>query len=596
MRIKTLYVSNFLGAASVDLQLAAPVQLFAGRNGAGKSSLRDAIALALTADLGRVSLKKDAPQLIHAGADGACCEISTDDGDTYSVTISAAGKIADSQKGREPDPTLNYVLDAQRFARLDATERRAFLYGLMGVKIGQADIAKRLKTKGADEAKVQRVLPLMRSGFDAAAKQAKANATEAKGAWRAVTGETFGSAKAVSWRAPVPHYDAAAAKEANTELQHCDVAVEQWQRQVGKLLAEEQRRAGLRAKVPALREHAAKLERIRNKLTADEAGLAEWEQRLAATNAEAGQGKRVGLVHDLAKGLAWCLSFENPHAAKEPEELEAIEAVAAYEREFGKIGAAGSPEAQAKLPEVKRSRDLMASAVTNGKRDLADAELAKSTADDIEAELAGEFDEAGLAAARAQVETLKAAHADLVKKADAFKTIKAQADAADKKTAEAEKHAADVAAWDVIGDALSPDGIPAEILAEALGPINDRLAQTAEDTGWAPITIAPDMAITATGREYRLLSESEQWRADAVLAEAIAHLSGMKLLVLDRFDVLDAEGRQALLGWLHTLAELGEVDTVFLFGTLKAAPTGLPSTIATYWIENGVVAQLKEAA
>lgn len=194
MRIKTLYVSNFLGAASVDLQLAAPVQLFAGRNGAGKSSLRDAIALALTADLGRVSLKKDAPQLIHAGADGACCEISTDDGDTYSVTISAAGKIADSQKGREPEPTMAYVLDAQRFARLDATERRAFLYGLMGVKIGQADIAKRLKTKGADDAKVQRVLPLMRSGFDAAAKQAKANATEAKGAWRAVTGETFGSA------------------------------------------------------------------------------------------------------------------------------------------------------------------------------------------------------------------------------------------------------------------------------------------------------------------------------------------------------------------------------------------------------------------
>lgn len=596
MRIKSLYVSNFLGAASVDLHLTAPIQLFAGRNGAGKSSLRDAISLALTADLGRVSMKKDAPQLIHAGADGACCEVTTADDDTYSVTISAAGKISDSQKGRDPEPTMAYVLDAQRFAGLDPTERRAFLFGLMGVKIGQADIANRLKTKGADDAKVQRVLPLLRSGFDAAAKQAKANATEAKGAWRAITGETYGGAKAVTWRAPVPHYDAAAAKEAGTELQHCDVAIEQWQQKVGKLQGEQQRRTGLRAKLPALREHAAKLDRIRNKLTADEAGLAEWEQRLTATNAEAGQGKRVGLIHDLAKGLSWCLSFENPHAAKEPEELEAIEAVKAYEAEYGKIGAAGSPEAQAKLPEIKRSRDLMASAVTNGKRDLADAELAKSTADDIEAELAEEFDEAGLTQARAQIETLKATHAELVRKADAFKTIKAQVDAAGKKTTEAEKHAADVTAWDVIGDALSPDGIPAEILSEALGPINDRLAQTAADTGWAPITIAPDMAITAAGREYRLLSESEQWRADAVLAEAIAHLSGVQLLVLDRFDVLDAEGRQALLGWLHTLADLGEVDTVFLFGTLKAAPVGLPSTIATHWIENGVVAQLKEAA
>lgn len=594
MRIKSLYVSNFLGTASVDLQLSAPVQLFAGRNGAGKSSLRDAIALALTADLGRVSLKKDAPQLIHTGADGACCEVTTADGDTYSVTISAAGKIADSMKGREPEPTMAYVLDAQRFSRLDATDRRAFLYGLMGVKIDQADIAKRLKTKGADDAKVQRVLPLLRSGFDAAAKQAKANATEAKGAWRALTGETYGSAKAANWRAAVPHYDAGAAKDAATELQHCEVAIGQWQQQVGKLQAQAQRRAGLREKLPALREHACKLQRIQDKLMADESGLAEWEQRLQATTAEAGQGKRMGLVHDLAEALHAAVAAGIIDHDGEPE--LARKALAAYEDEHGKIGVAGNPEAQAKLPEVRKSRDLMASAVANGKRDLTDAELAKSTAQDIEAELAEEFDEEGLGAAQTQIQTLKATQAELVKKADTFKTIKAQADAADKKTAEAEKHAADVAAWDLIGDALSPDGIPAEILAEALSPINDRLNQTAADTGWARVCISPEMSITADGRDYRLLSESEQWRADAVLAESIAHLSGVKLLVLDRFDVLDAEGRQALLGWLHTLADLGEVDTVFLFGTLKAAPAGLPSTIATHWIENGIVAQLKEAA
>lgn len=174
--------------------------------------------------------------------------------------------------------------------------------------------------------------------------------------------------------------------------------------------------------------------------------------------------------------------------------------------------------------------------------------------------------------------------------------MKAQIDTAQKKTADAAAHAADVAAWDGIGDALAPDGIPGEILAEALGPINERLAQSAADAAWPQAAIAPDMSITGAGREYRLLSESERWRVDAMLAEAVAHLSGARLLVLDRFDVLDPIGRSQLLGWLDVLADTGEIDTALVFGTLKALPTGLPSTIAAHWVENGVVGQLKEVA
>jgi hypothetical protein len=149
------------------------------------------------------------------------------------------------------------------------------------------------------------------------------------------------------------------------------------------------------------------------------------------------------------------------------------------------------------------------------------------------------------------------------------------------------------------GAALSADGIPAEILGEALGPINARLAQSAADADWPRVVLGADMAIRVGSREraYALLSESERWRVDAMLAEAIAHLSGVRLLVLDRFDVLDGEGRVECLEWLHTLADLGEIDTALLFGTLKAPPVNLPPTIAAHWIDQGTVAaQLKEAA
>jgi hypothetical protein len=85
-------------------------------------------------------------------------------------------------------------------------------------------------------------------------------------------------------------------------------------------------------------------------------------------------------------------------------------------------------------------------------------------------------------------------------------------------------------------------------------------------------------------RDYRLLSESERWRVDAMIAEAIAHLSGMRIIVLDRFDVLDQHGRGELLGWLDVLADQKEIDTALVFGTLKEPPKGLPETIGVHWL------------
>ncbi len=198
--------------------------------------------------------------------------------------------------------------------------------------------------------------------------------------------------------------------------------------------------------------------------------------------------------------------------------------------------------------------------------------------------------------ARKQAEALKAQRSAIVATLDTFKAAKAAVDAADAKTKEAAKHAADVAAWDALGDALAPSGIPAEMLSEALDPINERLMQSAMDAEWPRVGVEADMSISADCRAYALLSESEKWRTNAMLAEAIGFLSGVKLLVLDRFDVLDFKGRTDLLAWLDILASDGEIDSALLFGTLKALPAQLPDTIAAHWIDNGVCGQLQEAA
>lgn len=605
MRISSIFVAHFLGIEQADIRLRAPTALFCGANGAGKSSLRDGIALALTADLGRVGLKKEAPALIRAGADLATCQITDADGDTYSVSINRSGKITDSLAGKDHDPALPYVLDAQRVARMTPAERREFLFGLMGVSTTGPAIAAALRERGLDEAKVTRIEPLLRAGFDAGHKEAKAKATEAKGAWRAVSGETYGSEKAKGWKASVPHFDAAALSQARTAVQHADIAIGQWQQKVGGLEAEERRRTAMRGKVPALQDHAGRIARLEAKLQADTDMLAEVAQQLQAAQAAAGGAPRVGLVHELARALrSVCILIDEAGATallRGAARQAADHSLSAYESQFGEVDAnpSGDAAAAARLPELTAAHRGATSAKANTVRDLDAARAAKAELDAINAELAETFDAAGLSEARERIGTLQAQRAAAQKRCDDLATVKAAVDAADRKTTEAAKHAADVAAWDAIAEALGPDpaGLPAQMLAKALQPLNDRLAQSSADAEWPLVRIADDMAISADGREYRLLSESEKWRVDAMLAEAVAHLSGTRLLVLDRGDVLDLKGRGDLLAWLDVLAENGEIDTALVFMTLKGLPTGLPGSVEAHWIDGGVIGQrLKEAA
>lgn len=161
MKLHHIRVENLLGARQVDLPITQPIQLVSGLNGAGKSSLRDAISLALTADLCRVSKKGEAAALLSEGAAAARVFVQTSERD-YEVAISKAGKITDGAAGIEPHPALPFVLDAARFARLTDTERRTMLFGLLGIETSHKAIAERLLKRGCDPDKIAEVAPLLR--------------------------------------------------------------------------------------------------------------------------------------------------------------------------------------------------------------------------------------------------------------------------------------------------------------------------------------------------------------------------------------------------------------------------------------------------
>lgn len=594
MNIQSIHVENFLGARHVSVATHQPVHLFCGPNAAGKSSVRDAVALALTGDLGRVGLKKEAAQLVTDGAQSAVCAVSVD-GAEYRVAITAAGKVhADGTH----DTRLAYVLDAQRFAALDPTERRQYLLGLMGVKMDAAAVKARLLARGLPADKVERVAPLLRAGFDATAKDAKAKATEAKGAWRTVTGETWGSEKGKTWRATVPPYDKGKLAEAEAEIKHADPAISSWNQRIGELQAQVARIDAITAALPKERDAAARAAAVRTKLATDEATLAEARAELAKLPEPGEPETKPQAAADLRCPCcdAALLLTDGGLFTRPDDSQDGLDMFADQQQ----------PEPVTAAADRQRWADAVAMAertVANDRRDLQAATDAQARLNALQAELAAmpATLRQDLEDARREAAKIGVAKQEAQQRLDTLRSLRAQAEAADTKTAQAAGHHADVMAWDAIGDALSPDGIPAEILAEALHPFNDRLTRSADLAQWPRVEVTADMQIR-TGlheRPYRLLSESERWRCDAMLAEAISHLSGARLLVLDRFDVLDVPGRQDCLAWLDEIGAAGEVDTALLFGTLKAPPVGLPDTIGVHWLEAGALTTtepLKEAA
>ncbi|OIR02587.1 DNA replication and repair protein RecF [mine drainage metagenome] len=585
MKITNIEVSNFLGVKAASVRMTTPITLFAGRNYAGKSSLQEAVRMALTGESVRVEHKKDYGTIITDGQEAGFSAVQFDGGEATMVLPSGTHTV----NGTLP-AALPFVLDAQRFTKLDANERRSFLFGLMGLSVGGQAVKDRLLKRGCDPLKVEAVMPMLRAGFDAAHKEAQAKARDAKSAWRTTTGETYGEKKAATWKASKPEYDAALLKKTRADLVAVEGDIEAAAATLGDLQGRAKRHAEQSARIGDLKEKGARFARIQDKLNHDEAELGAWERKVDETRAKA-TGKLEGRAPATCPHCQGLVivdeSFDTDEGTSEWV-LSAYEAVAAQ----------GDPEAADQLPEYEKALGLMRSSVANGKRDLAVADAAARAMREIEeAGMAEAPDSEEVAAATKHLEDLKHQKTNHEAGIRMAEEAERAATAADAKTTQAATHHAAVSEWEKIADALAPSGIPGDMLSEALTPINERLAQSASDAEWPRVGIESDMSITADSRSYALLSESEKWRVEAMIAEAIGHLSGVKVLVLDRFDVLDPQkGRDDLIAWLDILAQNGELDTALIFGTLKGLPANLPSTFSTHWIESGVIETMKEAA
>ncbi|WP_445675422.1 AAA family ATPase [Pseudomonas aeruginosa] len=579
MRITKLEITNFQGLRHAALDVSAPVLLVAGHNGAGKSSLLDGVAMAFNGQPRRVSLKKDMAQLVTEGAKKGEARVEWLDA-AYEVQVCGVALPTGKGSALTDSPFLAYVLDASLFASLDAKERRRVLFDLSGASTSPNQIAERLVAKGHAAALVEKVKPLLRSGFPAAVEQAKAYASESRGAWKAITGENYGSEKAVDWApellATVVTEDQVAEAGKNLQLLEDDLA--EAQQALGASKQARQAADGRAQRIAKLRELVDLEPRRRNKLTTDEQNQDEWSEKvMAAELASSGSVPHQPLTCPHCQGAvdlqAGTLVMHQP-----PEQI-------------------ADAEAARRLPEYREYLASAQRAVANSQRDLDECQAAAEQIKALEAESVEAPSAEAIANGEQAINELRQARDASRAKLVALQEALEAATQREASIAEARAAHQDVVAWTGMADALSPTGIPAEILADAIGPVNDTLKRLAGIAGWSPVEISADIDVTFGGRIYSLLSESERWRCDTTIALAIATISGLRLALLDFFDVLDIPARtQQAMKLFQSLAAGGEIDTLIVAGTLKEPMAKTPDWLQAVWIDAGQLADQQQQA
>lgn len=594
MKIERLEITNFMKVRSASIDLSGSrLHCFCGPNEAGKSSISEAVRFAFLGDTPRIDLKKNYTKLLTEGERKGMVQIVADGiGITRDVATGKAAVDVLANMGSSAVAALRVALGAQAFVDMKPDDRRKMLFDVVGVSLSPEEVGKRLVAKGlAAEFVEKQIKPLLKASVDAALAAAKDKQKTLRAQWQATTGETFGEQKAGAWEAPEPASPKGGAKEllkdldaARNGVAELEADVEDAAIAVGERQSQCKRRRELDEKLQRLAtfvENTATIEADHAKAAAEVAAIndkiATHQEMIerAAAQVHRLECPKCEAVLQLEDGELGFADTSQPDFVDDKTPAERRAAIADLQRELTKAQN-DLQTSQSRLDAIARNDELSKSLMEEQSKlgtenDLADAEKALT---DLRQKLL---------IAR---ETLEDALA-----------YKRAVDLAAAKTKQAAELFASWQFWTKTADLLEPSGVPGEILAEAMEQVNRRLAASADIAGWKAPFIQDDMSIERASDEdggplmpYSLLSESAKWRVSALIAEVISNMAGMKILVLDRWDVLDMEGRVQFMKWARMLADT-DFDTVLTFATLRGAPTAKPKVegFQVHWVQDGAV-------
>lgn len=543
-------VKNYRGAAEAALTLD-PIALVCGHNHAGKSSIAQAVAGALTrnpAVLDGVT-KSAAGQLLRDGEKRGKCTVGDEAG---SVTANWPGASV-SESGNAPQASpiacgLTSIVD------MKAKDAAATLIRVIDAHPTLEHLKAAVAGAGVPDDLLQQIWQVVSNdGWDAAHKRATERGAKMKGMWEGATGEAWGAKKADGW-APAGLDPAAMPALADLEAEVAS-RQQQLEQAIANQAASGERVKQLQDAVAAGRQAAADLDAVRATIE-EENGL------LDSITADLNALPRP----EVAENMVPC-----PHCGGHLVVVSRTEVRAPSGGVSEQENAARQQAIQVKQAEASKVRTLLSDLRTQEAQLRGIVSAAQRAETDLAALPAGSVTAEEVADRRAMLEDAQRmlSRAQAVQRAAAIHT--------------------DIKQNLAIVEALAPNGLRQTVLTERMGAFNGALATLSTAADWPAVQVGEDMAVTFGGRAYLLLSASEQFRCRVTLQVAMASMDGSDAVIVDAADILDRTGRNALFALLQSSGLLSLVcmtmNRVEDVPDLRAAGIG-----RSYWIADAVLA------
>ena len=142
----------------------------------------------------------------------------------------------------------------------------------------------------------------------------------------------------------------------------------------------------------------------------------------------------------------------------------------------------------------------------------------------------------------------------------------------------------EVLIYDALQKALAPDGIPSQMIAEALDGINELLDKAASYLfPGRYLHLTGELGIVLQNSPYQTLSKSAKYRVGVAFQYALARLTGARILLIDEADILDGIHQTELVNFL--LFAVSDFDQILVFATgdMAAAWTADPRAQTGGW-------------
>ena len=587
--LKHLSVTNFMALEKLELEFTAPIQIFAGQNEAGKSSIRDSILWLFTGTARGLKTHSDQAALIKEGS--KFTEVSALLADGRGFTRRKTAKTAAQVMGDIPEIGLAPALlfDPYTFLAMEEGARRELLFKVIpNLSPTEQNVFDRISRWPAVEETVAggtEPLAIIKSiakmaashGFPGAEKECVAKRREAK----RVRDEYKGATEPEKILAiDGDEYDIP-----TLNLPAIEATLKDLQKEKDDFLR--QKGAG-EARVLRLATVQAKLEKIGIPAVPDTTAIGKLEDDIQATKkameVNAQEIKKATVKSQTFPATCPAITLEKVSCPKAGQKVGAEPTVPGVLEALNQNlnGLVKKLEtSMAEQGNLKSQVETYQALV--GKKEALEEELTRLSA---ESEAVGTDYDTEIATRQRRIDRGvafdRAVH-DYNLALDRYQDTITRLAAAEQ----------EVIIYDALQKALAPDGIPSQMIAEALDGINELLEEAA--SYFFPgryLHLTGELGIVLQNSPYITLSKSAKYRVGIAFQYALARLTGARILLIDEADILDDDRQDDLIKFL--LAKVADFDQIMVFMTCTEPPDFVwdGNEMQVWWLENGAITKV----